>query len=143
MGKFKYKYEVVKNIKEIQEARIQKEIAEFDLNIHNLKNEFDNVNEMQKRYAEDNLLGNVKALDIKYHKEYINHLENIKIGIKENIIELQRGMDKKKEELVQKTKEKKIFSKLEEKHFEEYNFQQNKIDALNLDEIAIQRFTRK
>lgn len=143
MGKFRYKYEVVKNIKEIQEARIQKDIAEFDLKINKLNDEYDNVDRKQKLYAQDNLLGNVKALDIKYHKEYINHLENVKAGIKKNILEMQKDMDKKKEELVQKTKEKKIFSKLEEKHFEEFNFEQNKIDALNIDEIAIQRFTRK
>lgn len=143
MSKFKYKYEIVKNIKEIQEARIQKDIAELEMKIHNLKKDYDDVVSEQKKYAEENLAKNCRALDIKYHKEYIAHLESIKKNIYCGIADLNKQKVTKHAELLEKTKEKKIFHKLEEKHLEDHNFEQNKIDNMNLDEIAIQRYTRK
>jgi flagellar export protein FliJ len=46
-------------------------------------------------------------------------------------------------ELVQKTKEHKIFNKLEEKHSEKFLFEQSKQELGFIDELATQKFVRR
>lgn len=143
MNKFKYKYEIVKNVKGIQEARIQKEIAELELQVTDLLSEHERVENMRKEEAGKLPEKNARAGELKFRKEYITYLEDQKSAIMFKADQIKGKITLKHKELVEKTKEKKIFSKLEEKHLQDFNFEQNKIDSMNQDEIAIQRFTRK
>jgi flagellar export protein FliJ len=59
------------------------------------------------------------------------------------INDLNKQKEKKINELIQKSKEHKIFDSLEEKHREIFYDEQNKEEQVNINEIAIQRFLRE
>ena len=69
---------------------------------------------------------------------HLNVLQNIQIKIKELVAE----KNVKLLELIEKTKEKKIFIKLEEKHLENFNKEEKLVEAKMVDEIATQGYIR-
>ncbi len=143
MKKFDYKYKTIQNIKEIQESKIQKEISDIDIIITQLKAELTELEIKKKKFLGDNNKAKCKASEMKFRFEYISFMEDKKKKVLAKINEMHVKKKNKHNELVQKSKEKKIFNKMEEKCYEEFLYESNKEENLTLDEIAIQRYSRK
>ncbi len=143
MAKFAYKFESVKRVKESLEKKAQKEAALIDLEIEKQKQTYLNV----QREGEDGLRNtqtkNVSIAELKFEKNYIRYIENRLIEIKMNMLKLEKQKEKKIAELIQKSKEHKIFDALEETHLDRFNKEQNRIEMLFIDEIATQKFSRE
>ena len=60
----------------------------------------------------------------------------------EVIIQLEKKREKKIEEVVVKTKEKKMLNQLEETHKENYNKEANAVELKFFDEVAVQNFNK-
>ena len=81
--------------------------------------------------------------ELHFYEKYESYLSE-QIAISEKFID--KKMDEREEkvkELVQRSKETKTFTKLEEKHLEAFNELQNKKDQKEMDEIAIQEFIKE
>jgi flagellar export protein FliJ len=142
MGKFKFKYDPIKRVKEQLEKKVQKEIAEFNDLIEKNKNIITGLEEemMSKKLK---FKKETKASELQFQKNYETYMLVLIDNIKIKINELVRQKNKKLLELMEKTKEKKIFIKLEEKHLEDFKKIERKIEANSIDEAASQNFVRR
>jgi len=139
---FVYKFKAVKGVKEQLKKKIEKELAEVEIEILKAQKKIDDLyielDNIGKSFSEKNI--KVSALQFKKSSEII---------IKEKIEAADEEMKKlrlKREtvitELEKKSKEHKIFDKLEDNMRERFNIEQNRLDNRKIDEIAVQKFAR-
>ncbi|QQS35479.1 MAG: hypothetical protein IPM56_14685 [Ignavibacteriales bacterium] len=142
MSKFIYKFEAVKNVKEKLEKKVQKELALIEAQIDKCQKDFEQlVDEETKNKSAAKR--RTKISEINFNKGYELYMEKRKNMVLQKINELNKQKEKKMNELVQKSKEHKIFDSLEEKHKEIFMQEQNKAELVNTDEMAIQRYVRE
>jgi len=144
MGKFNYKYEMIKNVKKILEKQAQKNLAEIDLKI---KSAMDKLAELKIERADfieaKDQPRRTKIFEVQLREDLLIQLDE-KISVVENeIFELQKKRKEIFRELEEKTKEKKVFETLEEKHHNEFIKEENKLEQLEIDDIATKRFIRE
>jgi flagellar export protein FliJ len=137
--KFNYKFAAIKRIKEIFEKRMQKEVAAIQLEIDRARDEYDDV--LKVRMEENKKqIKIISSSDLKFHKNYLISLNRELERIRIKIDQLLMQKELKLEELIQKSKEQKIFSTLEDIHHEEFIKELDKEEMHNLDEIATSRY---
>lgn len=144
MAKFAYKFEMIKRVKENLEKKVQKELALIDMEIDNLNKNLKQVfEEKTKSKKEFEKRKNLKAADLQFHdqEEYLLDLKAKELL--NEVVELEQKKKNKIEELEQKTKEHKMLELLEEKHYEDFVYDQNHIEQKELDEIATKKFVRE
>ena len=141
MAKFKFKYDPIKRVKEQLEKKVQKEIAELNDRIESNKTKINSIeNEMNLKKLK--FKKGAKVSELQFQKNYETYMQGLIESIKRKINELVKQKNTKLLELLDKTKEKKMFVKLEEKHLEKFNKEENKLEATRIDEVASQSFTR-
>ncbi len=143
MAKFKYRFEAIKKIKQRMEKKVQKEIAEIELEIKKNENKIAELNQ-NIRNEKQKVLNkkSLKASELHFHSLYENYLINKIDEIKNKLAQKKEEKKIKLKELEEKNKETKIFEKLEEKHFQEFNYKQNKLEQIEMDEIAVKEFIK-
>ena len=141
MAKFKFKYDPIKRVKEQLEKKVQKEIAELNDRIENNKTKINSIeNEMNLKKLK--FKKGAKVSELQFQKNYETYMQGLIESIKTKINELVKQKNTKLLDLLDKTKEKKMFVRLEEKHLEKFNKEENKLEATRIDEVASQSFTR-
>ncbi len=143
MAKFKYKFESVKKVKENLEKKAQKEVAIIDLEIEKLKQSYLDVEREGIEGLGKNESKNVRVSELKFEKNYKRVTQYRLADIQMNIQKMEKLREKKIAELIQKSKEHKMFDALEETHYEKFIQEQNKNEMLFIDEIATQKFNRE
>jgi flagellar export protein FliJ len=142
MNNFKFKFEPVKKVKEALEKKTQKEIAVLNMEISFKNDEINNIVERKRKNKLMDIV-TISVGDLKFNREYQKQLD---MEIEENlkmIEELNNKKNKKTDELVNRAKEKKIFTILEENHKNIFNLEANYMEIKTINEIAIQKFIRK
>ena len=125
MSKFVYKFQSIQKVKESLQKKVQKEMALLDLEIEKLENEFNTVSNEEVESKKKILNKDVLVGEIKFRKNYELCLDRKKITILEKINKLNKKKEIKRLELIQKSKEHKIFDSLEEIYHE--NFKKKRI----------------
>jgi flagellar FliJ protein len=142
MSKFRFKFESVKNVKEAFEKKVQKELAQIDLFItkhQQLREKLtDEINSLRNSAYKKRM----NIAELQFLGGYDNVLRQQVEMQTEVIIQLEKKREKKIEEVVVKTKEKKILSQLEETHREKFYRDINVTELKNFDEIAVQNFNK-
>ncbi len=143
MAKFIYKFESIKKVKGALEKKAQKEVCVIDLEIERKKKEYEKIvneeNESRNKFKKRA----VSVGELKFIKGYELCLKKKRAGILKDIKKLNTKREKKMVELIQKTKEHKIFNKLEEKYIEDFRQVQNNLELGVIDELATQKFVRR
>lgn len=142
MSKFRFKFESVKKVKEVFEKKAQKELAQLDLIIakhQDLKQKLvDEINDLRNSAYKKKM--NVSEL------QFIGGYDTVlkqQIEMQSEVInQLEKKREKKIEEVVIKTKEKKILNQLEESYRETFYKDINIAELKNFDEIAVQNFNK-
>jgi flagellar export protein FliJ len=142
MPNFKFKFESVRKVKETFEKKAQKELAQIDLFItkHQQLRQtlLDEINELRNSTYRKKM--NISEL------QFIGGYDNVlrqQIDMQtEVIIQLEKKREKKIEEVVVKTKEKKMLNQLEETHKDNFNKEVNTVELKFFDEIAVQNFNK-
>jgi flagellar FliJ protein len=141
LAKFKYKFNTIKEIKQRFEKKVQKELAVIDLDIASTQKEILKLQQLIKEQKIKKIENKfIKLTDLHFYEKYESYL-------KEQIQVFNKHLDKKKierkkkfEELIKRSKETKIFEKLEEKHFEDFKNTQEKLEQKEMDEIAVKEY---
>jgi len=143
LAKFKFKFETIKSIKERFEKIVQKELAVINLEIEKLKEEVEILKKDLKETKIRKLKNKSTTInELQFFSKHENYCERkINFLIKE-IDKKNIEKQKKMKELIKKTKETKTFEKLKEKHLEEFIKTQDKLEQIELDEIAVKEFNR-
>ncbi|HOJ37211.1 MAG TPA: flagellar export protein FliJ [Ignavibacteriales bacterium] len=144
MAKFNFKFNALKKYKENLEKIAQKELAEINLEINSIKEKIKKVND-DKIKARDLLLKKEKisGFDLNYYQDFCNFSDTTLKMLEEELKKAEKRKEQKILELQQKTKEKKIVYRIEEIHKENFEFEQNKLEQIFIDELATVRFTRE
>ncbi len=143
MAKFRYKFESIKKVKEALEKKAQKEIALIDLEISKLEDEYKKVMAEELKSRNEFVTAGISVGEIKFKKGYELCLQKKRSDITAQISALNEKRKLKLNELVQKSKEHKIFNMLEDNYLEVFNTEQNKIEMDQINEIATQKFVRQ
>ncbi len=143
MSKFVYKFESIKKVKEALEKKAQKEVSEIELEIEKQRKEFNRISEKETRSRGSALKKDISAAEVKFKKNYELFLSRQKAGVMNKILALEDKKKAKLNELVQKSKEHKIFDSLEESYHDDFNREQNRAELKFIDELATQKFIRQ
>lgn len=142
MSKFKFKFESVKNVKEAFEKKAQKELAQIDLFIskhEDIKQKLiDEINVLRKSAYKRKM--NISEL------QFLGGYDSVlrqQVDMQTEVIkQLEKKRAKKIEEVIVKSKEKKMLNQLEETHKENFIKEENSIEMKYFDEIAVQNFNK-
>jgi len=142
MSKFTYKFDAIRKVKESLEKKVQKEVAEIDLSIDRYKLELQKLSDEEKEQSEK-FSKNIKIVELKERRAYLvslkKKMENVQLQI--SALYLQR--EKKINELIQKSKEHKIFDSLEDVYRDQFNEEEKRLEMVQVNETATQRFVRE
>lgn len=141
MAKFIFRLDSVKRVKENYEKKAKRELAVINnyINDHQKLREklIEEVNSLR-----NNVKPRISASELKFIGGYKNAL-NLRIKNEEaELMRLEQEKKRKISEVMQRAKEKKILSQLEEHQHKEFIKEENKTELKQFDEIAIQNFSR-
>ena len=143
MAKFNYKFASVQRIKYAIEKKTQKELSEIDIAIAKEIKKIADLEEERKKMKEEVLSKkSIKVVELKFYENFEKNVNEKIETIELEIKRLQKKRKMKQEELVEKSKETKMFDKLEIKHYNEFIKEQNKLEQVELDDIATKKFVR-
>ena len=143
MSKFIYKFQSIQKVKGSLQKKVQKEIAIIDLDIEKLQNEFDAASDEENISKRNAFKRDIFVSEIKFKKNYELCLERKKTAVLEKIEKLNKKKELKLAELIQKSKEHKIFDSLEEVYLENFKKEENRSESKFIDELATQKFIRQ
>ena len=143
MAKFVYKFESIKRIKESLEKKAQKEVAVIDVDIEKKKDECEKIINKERESRINFTKKSVSAGELQFIKNYELFLKAKRAEIQKDIEKLNTKREIKMKELVQKSKEHKIFNKLEEKHYDTFHKEQEHLEMGFIDELATQKYVRR
>lgn len=143
MAKFNYKFAAVQRIKNTIEKKVQKELSTIDLEIEKTKKIINDLTlEKKQRKEEVKSKKSLKVSELNFYESLEKNI-NAKIELVEREIKkLEKKRIMKQLELVEKSKETKMFEKLEIKHYGDFVKEQNKIEQIEMDDIATKKFVR-
>jgi flagellar FliJ protein len=78
----------------------------------------------------------LKVSELQFHEQFFLTIDKKVELINDDIVKLKKDKEIKMNELVEKSKETKMFEKLEEKHFEIFQKEENKLEQVEMDDIA-------
>jgi flagellar FliJ protein len=143
MAKFNYKFAGIQRIKESFEKKAQKELSVIDIAINKKQKQIIDLQNEAELHRNESRKKNIKVSELKFHQGF-QHQIKLKIEVIEKELKtLDKERSQKLEELIIKSKEHKVFNKLEEKQKENFYLEQNKVESINIDEIAVQKFARR
>lgn len=143
MAKFIYKFESIKKTKEALEKKVQKEMAVIDLEIAKLTEEYKQVEDEEIKSKRSWLKKDISISEIKFKKNYELLLNRKKSALMIQIEKMNEKKDLKLKELIEKSKEHKIFETLEETYHENFIAEQNHLELKFIDELATQKYVRQ
>ena len=133
----------MQRIKSTIEKKVQKELSTIDLEIEKTKKVInDLILEKKQRKEEVKSKKSLKVSELNFYESLEKNI-NAKIELVEREIKkLEKKRIMKQLELVEKSKETKMFEKLEVKHYSDFVKEQNKIEQIEMDDIATKKFVR-
>ena len=142
MGKFKFKFESLLQVKEILEKRLQEEISAIDREIEEYRYQlFIVINE--RNDIESKMIDHaMKVGEFQSTKMYDSLLEKKVLSIQKTIGNLQRKKEVKKTELIEKRKELKVFETLKENQREAFFIEEGRAEMKELNDIAVRNYSR-
>lgn len=143
MKKFVFKFEPIIRIKEVLEKKIMKEISLIEKEIEQSISKEKLLVKKKSDLFDSINCGQIKIYEYKSAKSHIKTIEKEIFNYERKIEELKNRKELKREELIQKKKELKIFETLKENKKEEFLFESNREELKRLNEIAINNYIRK
>lgn len=137
MAKFKFRLQSLIKVKEIQEKKVERELATIKNNILKEQAHLDDLkHEHERLVSASPVEGKVRAADIALRQDYIQkissqiHFENTRIVL------LTQSENKKIDEVMEVKKDKEAIERLREKRFEEYKKDIEKKEQVLIDALA-------
>ena len=141
--KFKFRYESLLSYREhlkekaaVEFARSQSDVRKIDEQIKAYSDEVTKANDDLEKKTRDTMSSN----EIINHSEFINALL-IRIEIKKmERLKAEQVLFQKRKNLLEKSRQCKVFEKLKEKDFEKWHHDQNQLELKEINEAAVIRY---
>jgi flagellar FliJ protein len=146
MKKFQFRLETVLRVKERKEEKLKHEL----MHLNAMKQEQEKkLAALKLKIIENNKMKNIEKMSMTdisgllHHEQHFNLLRMQSEDTRLKILEIGKLIDKKREEVVAASKEKKTFEKLRERDFKIFEKTLLMNEQKQLDEVAISKFNRK
>ena len=146
MKKFKYRLQALLKVKEHIERERQKDHASALQKVHQQSNELDrldrsrNSNLSQQR---DQMKENLSVAEMLVYSRYLARLKRERLAGTELLKALEEEREKKRTDLVEAAKERRVLEKLKERQLAKHNAEIEQVLTKEGDEIAITSYRRK
>jgi len=141
MGKFEYRFQSIEEVKEKIKKNSEREFALVLIKINEKLAEIDFVKkELEDSYKDVKIMNPQEMI---FLEKYRNSLKTKLKKKGKELSDLENEKRKKQAELTKHHKEHKVFVKLREKQFNDYQNDQKKLDQKSTDEMANQKFNTK
>ena len=143
---FQFKFEPILNYRKQIEDTCQQELARSKKKWEKEREKLEKYYELWEKCIEEwrrIQKDSVSVLEVDLYQKYMVRLKREVREQTERVKSCFKKMEKKRDELLNARKDKKIMEKLEEYHFVEYNKDMSKREKKFLDEVATQRFNLK
>lgn len=147
MKKFSFPFQFLLKYREKKEDRLRKELAQLK---RRLEEERENLAQLEL-----DSMTNIRELGEKHQSKkietalilpYYSYLDNLFHQIKKQnktISDISQEMEKKRKEVIEASKEKKIIKKLKERKWAEFVHKRERVEQNSIDEIALTNFRSK
>lgn len=145
MKKFSFKFETVLRVKEKKEEELKRALMRLQalrIEQEQLLEKIDNEKRRVYGAKAAEKQGGVDIMSLVNYEAYLNNLRRKISAAEKKIKELEKKADDKRVEVIEASKEKKIFEKLKEKHFSEFKKTIVSNEQKQLDEIAVNKYNR-
>lgn len=145
MSVFQYSFQKILDIRMKSREQIEFKYAELNHNLRSEKEEskrlIDYKSSINNGIQDMQLLG-TSISDINQYQAFLLYLEQQIANHNVNIYKIEQSLEQIHKELINIKIEEKKWLNLKEKRIQEYNTEQNKIEQIELDEIAARRIKR-
>lgn len=144
MKKFQFQFETILRVKVKKEEKLKRELFKLQALQFEQHQILEKIKEEKRKISKDK--SNEELTDIQsliYQEQYLNFLRKQIDNVNKKIQRLQNQIDDKIEEVIQASKEKKIFERLKTNQLTEYNKSIITNEQKVLDEIAVSKYNRK
>ncbi len=137
MSNFKFKFQLVKRVKEIFEQKVEEEISRLNKQIAEFKVHLKKVIDERRQLAEAMIKQPSRVADYQSMRFYGIQLEKEILFIQKKIDAVSKKREEKQKELLEKKKEVKAFEILKEHAYETFLIDDRRNELKILNEIAI------
>jgi len=146
MKKFKFKFETVLSVKEKREEQLKRELMQLSalrLEQEHILKRFENEKAAAYMDKGEQKGRGTDIMSLIYYESYLNLLRRQIDITNKKIVELQEKENTKRGEVIEASKEKKVFQRLKERGFNDFKKMVLSNEQKTLDEIAVNRYSRK
>ncbi|MEZ5359446.1 MAG: flagellar export protein FliJ [Candidatus Zixiibacteriota bacterium] len=146
MKKFNFRFEKILSYRRHQEKLRQRALAQVRNLEEKQKQEILGIQQDRERHLEEErqyLIGTINPQQLTAFSRYYLKLKGMEISGKDVLRKIQIEVSQKRQELIDATKQRKIYEKLKEKHKEKYVAEQNLLLQKENDEIGTKTYLRR
>ncbi len=137
MAKFKFRLQPVIKVKEMQEKKIQRELAEIKKNILEREARIDDLREEREKLVSSSPVeGRIKAGEMSVRQDYFRRISDEIHFENSNLHKLAQSESKKIDEALDVKKDKEAIEKLKEKRLREFKREEEKTEQVLIDSLA-------
>lgn len=140
MAKYKFKFQSIKNVKEMLEKKIQEEISRINKQIEDLRFELKHLTNERKRVSIQMTEKSTIVSDYQSMKMYGSHLQQQMEAIERKIELSLTKREEKQKELVERKKEIKSLEIIKENDYLNFLSEERKNELKALNEVALRNF---
>lgn len=146
MKKFKYRLQALLKVKEHIERERQKEHASTLQKVHQQSNELDRLDRSRDSnlsQQRDQMKENLSVAEMLVYSRYLARLKRERLAGTELLKALEEEREKKRTDLVEAAKERRVIEKLKERQLAKHNAEIEQALTKEGDEIAVTSYRRK
>ncbi len=146
MKKFKYRLQALLKVKEHIERERQKEHATALQKEHHQSNELDRLDRSRDSnlsQQRDQMKENLLVAEMLIYSRYLARLKRERLAGTELLKVLEEEREKKRTDLVEAAKERRVLEKLKERQLAKHNAEVEQVLTKESDEIAVTSYRRK
>lgn len=146
MKKFKYRLQALLKVKEHIERERQREHASAVQKVHQQSNELDRLDRSRDSnlsQQRDQMKENLLVAEMLVYSRYLARLKRERLAGTELLKALEEEREKKRTDLVEAAKERRVLEKLKERQLAKHNAEIEQVLTKEGDEIAITSYRRK
>ena len=143
---YRFNLESLLNHRRYQEEILQKELADLKIRLDAEKNKLWGLRQKKRETVlqlQEKQTDGRPASEIKLYLDYVEQLSKKMEAQGQKVLEAERALSKKRQDLVAAMKKRKILDRLKEKGLQAYEQDRLKKERLTMDEVAGHRFSRE
>ncbi len=144
---FRFSLETLLKFRRVQEDAIARELRTISDELRDAEHQLDRLKQSQQEHERQWLAieqQGISSIEISLHRQYAFHLyRNISAQVAQ-VAEIEARVDSKRQELIEKMKQRRLLERLKEKRFKEYQVAEYRQERKQIDEVAVSRaFSRE